>query len=157
MEGAAFLGHARTSTAITNEAQLVRSWGKNRRALVSAIDLFADGSKDVVQSLGVDVEERQPKPNATVPANLRPMKGKTPTVASVRWDPTAGAQGYMLQHATNTADPTTYAAPFSLTTVRYHLGGQTSGTTVYFRVAALDDNLPGSQTAFTAWVAVVVT
>jgi hypothetical protein len=111
----------------------------------------------VVQGLGVDVVERQAKPNATVPANLRPMKGKTPTVASVRWDPTDGAHGYMLQHATNTADPTTYVAPFSLTAARYHLGGQTSGTTVYFRVAALDADLPGSQTGFTAWVAVVVT
>jgi hypothetical protein len=147
---------AMLDTAIVNELQLVRSFGKNRRALAVAIDLFANGSKDTVQSFGVDVEARQARPAATIPVNLRPMKVKKTNYGSVRWDPTVGAQGYMLQHATNTADATTFVAPIMTTAARYYLGGQTPGATVYFRVAALDTALTGGQTGFTAWVAVMV-
>jgi hypothetical protein len=39
---------------------------------------------------------------------------------------------------------------------RYWLTGQTSGTTVYFRVLACDEALPNGQTPYTAWVAVLV-
>jgi hypothetical protein len=142
--------------AIVNEVQLVRAFGAGRRALVASIEVFSKGSKDVIKSFGVDVEERKPRPEATVPMGLRPMKVKKPNHASVRWDPTLGAQGYMLQHATNSADASTYAAPFRVTAARYYLGGQTPGATVYFRVAALDTALSGGQTAFSAWVAVMV-
>jgi hypothetical protein len=144
-------------TALTNEPPLLREAAANKLAVVSAINLFSKGSKDTVQSFGVDVVERQARPQPIVPVNLRPMKVNKTTVASVRWDPTLGAQGYALQHTTNTADTTTYAAPFKTTGARYHLTGQTTGTTVYFRVAALDTALSGGQTAYTAWVAVLVT
>ena len=144
-------------TAISNEPSLVRDCNLNKRQMLAAIDVFSKGSKDMVKSFNVEVEARQTRPEATVPVNVRPMKVNRPTYASVRWNPTIGAQGYMLQHATNTADASTYAAPIRVTQARYHLGGQTAGTTVYFRVAALDTAVPGGQTAFSAWVAVVVT
>jgi hypothetical protein len=143
--------------ALSNEPSLVRDCNLNKRQMLAAIDVFSKGSKDTVKSFNVEVEARQTRPEATVPANLRAMKVVMPTHARVRWDPTLGAEGYMVQHATNTADPSTYAAPVRTTGARYDLGGQTAGTTVYFRVAALDTALPGGQTAFSAWVAVVIT
>ena len=144
------------ATAITNEPPLVRAVHAGKRGLVSAIDTFSKGSKDMVQSFTVDVEQRTPRPEATVPVDLRPMKTTKSATARARWAPTPGADGYMLQHATNTADATTYAAPFRVAVAHYDLVGQTPGTTIYFRVAAVDSRLPGGQTAFTAWVGVFV-
>jgi hypothetical protein len=46
------------SPAETNEAPLLRRWGTKRRALESAIEDFADGSKDVALTFNVKLEEK---------------------------------------------------------------------------------------------------
>ena len=84
------------------------------------------------------------------------MKSKTHDRAGFRWKPTPGAHGYMLQHALNPADATTYSAEISLSESRFWLTNQTRGTTVYFRVLACDARLPNGRTAYTAWVPVIV-
>ena len=144
--------------AETAEPALMRRCKVRRNLVIGAAQSFGDGAAQVVQSLNMEVATREEKPLATVPQNLRSMKKKVPTYASVRWDPTPGAHGYLLQHATNPADSTTYSAQISMTAAKYHLSGQTAGTTVYFRVLACDARLlPTGQSAFTAWVAVLVT
>jgi hypothetical protein len=140
----------------TAEPALVRRWKVRRDMVLTAIKSFGDGSKQAVQGFNVEVAQRQVKPLAVLPENLRALKKPQPTYANVRWDKVPGAHGYVLQHCTNTADPTTYSAPINLSEARYHLSGQTPGTTVWFRVAACDSALPNGQTAFTAWVPVVV-
>ena len=149
-------GHALLEAAILAEPPLVRRWYDRTVAVETAIRLFADGSKEVAQSFEVPVAQKTTTPEATVPQNLRPMKVKKPSNASGRWDKVPGATGYLLQHASNPNDPSTYSAPINCTGVMYHLPGQTVGTTVYFRVLAIDKRLPGGQTAYTAWVAVLV-
>jgi hypothetical protein len=145
------------ATAETNEPALLRRWQVRKDATLTAIEAFGDGSKQLVQSFNVPVEERRARPTPGVPVNLRPMKIKTPTFASVRWDPTLGARGYLVQHATNPADATTYSAQIATSQARYHLAAQTTGTTIYFRVLACNKALPNGQTAYTAWVSVLVT
>jgi hypothetical protein len=146
------------SLAETAEPALMRRCRVRRNLVLGAVQSFGDGAAQAVQSLNMAVEEREPTPLAITPQNLRSMKKKVPTSAAVRWDPTPGAKGYLLQHATNPADPTTYSPQISLTAAKYYLGGQTPGATVYFRVLACDGRLvPTGQTAFTAWFAVFVT
>jgi hypothetical protein len=140
--------------AETAEPALVRRYHVRRNGVLTAIAAFADGSKQIVQSFGTGVEERRVAPLAETPANLRRMVKPKLGVASVRWDRTPGAHGYLLQHCTNPSDPTTYSQPISVSAARYHLGGQTPGATIYFRVLACDASLPNGQTPYTAWVAV---
>jgi hypothetical protein len=143
-------------TAETNEPALKRRWTIRKESVLVAIKAVGDGSKDIVQSFSVAVEQKKPKVQATVPVDVRAMKVNLPTFASVRWNPTPGAHGYLLQHATNPSDPTTISAAIPCKAARYHLGGQTAGTTVYFRVLACDETLPNGQTAYSAWVPVLV-
>jgi hypothetical protein len=143
-------------TADTNEPALKRRWGVRKDAVLVAIKAEGDGSKDIVQSFNVAVEQKKPRVQATVPVGLRGMKVHMPTYASVRWNPTPGAHGYLLQHATNPSDPTTFSVAIPCKGARFHLGGQTAGTTVYFRVLACDESLPNGQTAYCGWVAVHV-
>jgi hypothetical protein len=150
-------GRAQLTQAETAEPALMRRCRVRRNLLLGAIESFGDGAAQAVQSFNVSVEERQAKPLAVVPLNLRAMAKKTPTYASVRWTAVPGARGYLVQHATNPNDPTTYSAPISVTAARYHLTGQAVGAMIYFRVLACDPRLtPTGQTAYTAWVAVVV-
>jgi hypothetical protein len=144
-------------TALAAEPTLIRRASTRRRGVINAIDAFSDGSKEVALSFTVELEGRQPSPDAIVPQNLRPMKLKKPTVASVRWDPVEGCQGYEIQHCTNPADPSTFSTSDHVTGSRFDLLGQAPGTTVYFRVLSLDKKLPGGKTAYTTWVPVVVT
>jgi hypothetical protein len=148
-------GKAAVALAETSQPILMRRWAVRKDAVMVAIAAYGDGSKDLVQTF-VAVEEREPAPLAGVPVNLRAMKVNKPTIASVRWDPTPGAHGYLLQHATNPADPTTYSAAISTPGARFHLPGQAPATMVYFRVLACDPALPNGQTAYTAWVGVAV-
>ncbi len=143
--------------AETAEPALMRRCKVRRNLVLGAIESFGDGAAQTVQSLNVAVAERVASPLAIVPQNLRPMKKQTAAYASVRWDKTPGARGYLLQHATNPADATTYSPQIVVTAAKFHLAGQTPGATVYFRVLACDPRLaPTGQTAYTAWVAVIV-
>ncbi len=142
--------------AVTAEPALVRRWKVRRNMVLTSIKAFGDGLKQTVQGFNVEVEQKQAAPLAVVPLNLHAMKKPKPTYASVMWDPTPGAHGYVLQHCTNPADATTFSAPIPLSAAKYHLAGQTPGTTVYFHVCACDSALPNGQTPFTAWVPVVV-
>jgi hypothetical protein len=143
-------------TAETNEPTLVRRVGVTRRGVGNSIEIFADGSKDTANSFNVAVEDKQQKPEAITPENLRAMKSKTHDRAGCRWDPVPGAHAYILQHAANPADSSTYSAELSIAKARFWLTSQTRGSTVYFRVLACDERLPNGRTPYSAWVAVVV-
>jgi hypothetical protein len=150
-------GHEMVRLAEAAEPGLIRRYRVRRNLVLGAVQSAGDGTAAGVQSFNLEVHQRTQAPLAVVPENLRAMKAKMPTYASVRWDVVPGAKGYMLQHCTNPADPTTYAPPISVTAARYHLTGQTPGITVYFRVLACDARLGGTgQTAYTAWLPVVV-
>lgn len=140
-----------------NEPVLLRRVSAQRRGLESAIEIFSDGSKDVVNSFKVTVQQKQEPPEAVTPQNFRAMKPTTHDRAGCRWDPTPGAHGYILQHATNPNDPATFSPEISLSQSKYWLLGLTPGTTVHFRALACDASLPNGRTAYTDWLAVLVT
>jgi hypothetical protein len=144
-------------TAEANEPVCVRRLNAQRRSLNSAIEVFADGSKDVANSFGAPLAGKETTPEAITPVNLRGMQSKTHDRAGVRWDPVPGAHGYILQHATNQNDPTTFSAEMSVRGAKFWLAGQTRGTTIYFRVLACDDRLPNGRTTYTGWLGVLVT
>ena len=135
---------------------IVRHWGLRRTGLLQAVNVFADGSKEKVQAFNLNVIERTEAPPATVPVNLRQVASKKPTTPTVAWTALKPGYGYLVQHATNPNDATTYAAPAMSKVARYALTGQALGAVLYFRVLALDPSLPGGQTAYSAWVTVTV-
>ena len=150
-------GKAKTDlqTAETNEGPMMRRWTALAHGLLNAIEVYADGSKEVAQSFNVPLVDKQAKPQATTPEELRPMKERKHHCAGWRWAPTDGAHGYMIQHCTNPSDPATYSEAIASSAARFWLDGQTPGATVYLRVLACDTTLPNGQTAYTTWVAAI--
>lgn len=142
--------------ARTDQATTARRWKGRASGCIVAVTAFADGSKDIVTGFGMGVAARVESPLETMPVGLHGVRGKTVATATAQWKTHVGNHGYMVQHASNTADPTTYSPPMHASAGKFVLTGQTPGATVYFRVAACDARLPGHQTDYTAWVAVTV-
>ncbi len=156
--GAALVASLEKQLAAAHAAQLtnLRRWGTRRVGVLNALNVLCDGSKDMMATFGVAVAEPAAHVAASVPVDLKSVKSATTGVAAVKWWGTPkNADGFMVQHATNTADPTTYSAAIPCTKRSFQLPGQTPAATIYFRVAAQDPSLPGGVTAWTAWVPAV--
>jgi hypothetical protein len=147
---------AALATARSNQAAVVRRWQARCRGCLNAINVYADGSKDLVASFSVGVAERTASPLETVPTGLEGVRSKTAGTASWKWKTHKGNHGYMVQHCTNPSDPTTFSVPVYASAGKLSLSGLTPGATVYLRVAACDPRLPARQTDYTVWISVLV-
>jgi len=144
-------------TARSDQLAILRRWGLRRQGVLNAINVFCDGSKDVMKTFGVAVATDAPHVEPGVPVDVQPIKSRKTGLAGVTWYGTPeNRSGFQVQHATNTADPTTYSTPIACSKRSFYLSGQLPAATIYFRVLAVDPLLPGGQTAWSPWVAAVV-
>ena len=125
-----------------------RKWQSAYDHLLGTVEVFADGSVEVVKSFGLEVRAT----NAALgplaaPAKLVLSTGKKSGEVKAQWSKT-GHKGYVVQQATDPASPATFVAPHAWTKTKYTLGGLPSGTNVYFRVAAVD---PTSASGISPW------
>jgi hypothetical protein len=139
-----------------NEPVFARRWDTKKRAAFSAVTDYSDGSIDTVKGFGCGVLGHAPLPPADVPQNLHDGVSKKKGTALAVWDTVKSKHDFMVQYATNPADPATHADPVLSSKAQFKLAGQTQGATLHFRVQALDPKLPGGKTDWTAWVPVIV-
>jgi hypothetical protein len=135
---------------------LLRRWNASRRGVLNAVSTHSDGSKDTVLALSLSVGQKAPLPDATEVQELRAKASKKKGTAGVVWKRQLGASQYMVQSCTDPSDPATYAAPVGSSKASFELAGQTPGAMISFRVLALDPALPGGQTDYSPWIAVMV-
>jgi hypothetical protein len=148
---------ARLAAARRQEAVVVRDWRAAKLHVLASVNVRCAGSKDRVQGFGYDVALYEHQPPRGVPQGLHGKRSKKPGVATASWTTHRGEHNlFVVQYATDLADPTTYSAPISWTRGTYVLEGQTPGQTIYFRVAVVEPKLPLHQTAYTDWVPVMV-
>ncbi len=140
-----------------NQLINLRRWTLQRQGVLSAINLFSDGSSDTMATFGVAVASSTAHTPASVPVGLMSRKDKVSRAVAWQWLLTPkNRYGFMVQHATNVADATTYSQPMMITKRSFKLLLQTAGTTLYLRVMALDPALPTGQTDWTGWVSSIV-
>jgi len=87
------------------------------------------------------------------PEGLTVAPGKATGSVLVEWKRGAAGHGFIAQHATDPVSPVTISGIFPVTSPRKTLGGLPSGSTVYFRVAAVDPTVESGQSPWTTWVA----
>jgi hypothetical protein len=151
------IGPARATltTLIANQHVLERRWGAKKRAFFSAVNIHADGSKDIVSGLACEVLAAQPIPPQGVPQNIRDRHLKVRGSAGAVWD-TTRKPDFMVQICTNPADPATFQEPVHITRSRHTVTGQTPGATLHIRVQTLDSKLPNGKSEYSAWVPIIV-
>jgi hypothetical protein len=143
--------------ARTNQLANLRRWTLQRQAVLSAINVFCDGSKDTMLTFSVEVATSTAHDPASTPVGVLTRKSKVSGAVAWQWLLTPkNRYGFMVQHATNVADATTYSQPMVSSKRSFKLLLQTPGTAISLRVMALDPALPTGQTNWSAWVPNVV-
>ena len=118
-----------------------RDWKASTQHVLSTVNVFSQGSVDAVKSFAMEVQSRNAAGAPQAPVNLTVVRGAKPGEALARWKRVGKvSHGFVVQHATDIANPTTYSAYAPSTRMKYTLNGLPSGTTVYVRVAAIDPN-----------------
>ena len=129
------------ATAMSDLRIARRNWLVSTDHVLSTVNVFSQGSVDAVKGFSLEVRTRTAAGAPQAPINLTVVRGAKPGEVLVHWKRVGkGRNGFVVQHATDTANQATYSAYAPSTRQKYTLGGLPSGTTVYVRVAAIDPN-----------------
>jgi hypothetical protein len=91
------------------------------------------------------------------PEGLATSPGANAGQAAVKWERGQARHGFLVQHATDVANPATFSQPTACTKITFTLSGLApSGSSVFFRVAAVDPHAPTGQSPWSGWVSATV-
>ncbi len=140
--------------AVANQTQLRRNWSDALDHTLATVSTITQGSADQVHDLGLDVRTRLPSgiPKAT-PTGFAPLATNVAGTVIVHWDRGDGNHGFVVQRASDVANPATFSAVTPTTKTKATFSGLASGTLVHVRVAAIDPASAQGQSAWTDWVA----
>jgi len=135
----------------TKQVSSRRDWSSTIKLLLGTVEVFCGGSVDRVKAFSLDVRHPLSTGALAAPAGLSLIKGKHAGEVIAQWTRGNAHAGFVVQHATDTANPATYSAQSPCTKVKYTLGGLPSGSIVHFRVAAVDPRAPGDLSPWSEW------
>ena len=129
-----------------------RTWTDSMKHVLASVALVTQGSADQVHDLGFDVRVTTTSGPLAVPAGLTAMPTTVVGEVSVKWELGFARHGFIVQHATDVANPATYSLPVPSTKSKFKLEGLTSNSVVHVRVAAIDPASPSGQSPYCDWV-----
>jgi len=139
--------------ATANQRGLRRNWVDALKHTLASVSVVTQGSADQVHELGFDVRTHTTPGGLTpTPVGLAARQSKVVGEAIVYWDRGSARHGFLVQHATDVANAATISLPIACTKTKFKLSGLASGSTVHFRIAAIDPASPQGQSAWTDWV-----
>ena len=145
------------AAAEAKQLTLRRNWRVCKRHVLSTVSIVCAGSADAVKGFSFAVITRTPASLLAAVEGITSSQGAATGEATIEWPKGLARNGFLVQHATNAADATTYSAPIACTKTRYTLAGASpSGSSVSFRVAAVDPLAPSGQSPWSVWVAATV-
>jgi hypothetical protein len=129
-----------------------QSWIVATRQMTSNVEVVCQGSPDLVHGLGFDVLTHGPAVAQAAPSGVVALPGTVGGEAVVSWQRGSGRHGFIVQHATDVANPATLSAAIPCTKTKYTLEGAPSLSIVHFRVAAIDPTSSTGQSPWSDWV-----
>jgi hypothetical protein len=146
--------HSDLATATSLQTTLRMKWLSGRKHTITSVGVFASGDPTIITDLAFTVLTRAAVGSEiTVPTGIVTSPGTVQGEVLFAWDEGSNRHGFMVQHATNPADPTTYSATIPCTAPSFTLDGQTPGAVVHIRVASIDPALKSHVTDWSPWVA----
>ena len=141
-------------TAVLARRSQLEQWAADTQHVVSCVNVLAGGDAEVLHALGVEaVTSTTPRVSA-VPGPIVIVPGAISGEAKVTWTASGTRHsGYVLQHATDVANPATISNSVVCTGRRYVIKGAQPASVVYVRVAAIDPSSETGQTAWSDWAA----
>jgi hypothetical protein len=129
-----------------------RDWQVTKAQVMSTATGVCGGSADRLKALSLDVIEHARVGALAAPAGLAVNPGKLSGDITAAWTKGIAKHGFLAQHASNPADATTYSSSIACTRAKLTLHGMPSGSSISFRVAAIDPASPTGQSPWSAWV-----
>ena len=139
---------AQLAVLVANQQGHRRDWNAAKKRVISESEVASNGSADQLRVLGLDVVTRVSSGPLAAPGELSTALGKAAGEVVLTWHRGNAAHGFLVQHATDVANPATYSLLMASTRAKYTLKGAQSSTIVHFRVAAID---PASATGASPW------
>jgi hypothetical protein len=134
-----------------------QKWRASTRQMIGIVTVVAEGSPDAVQTLGFDVRPHVAAvPQTSAPGGIVSMPGEAAGEAIVTWQRGIARHGFLVQRATDPADPTTYSVPVPCTKTKYKTDGEKPETLAHFRVTAIDPTSASGIGPWSDWVASTV-
>ena len=136
------------AAAIADVHAARRDWKAATQQVIATAASTCQGSVDQVRALGFDVRTHNPVGALPPPNGLTVTPGKELGEAVFAWNRGSAKLGFVVQHATDVANPATLSGNLISTRSKFTLKGAQPSSTVYFRVAAVD---PSSETDLGPW------
>jgi hypothetical protein len=145
------------AAAEAKQRSLRVKWSACKRQVVSTVALRCAGSADDVKGFSFDVITHATASMLAAIDGITGEPGAAVGQAMWKWSRGLAKHGFVVQHATDVANPATYSPQLPFTKTRYTLGGLTpSGSNVYLRVAAVDPHASTAMSPWSVWVSASV-
>ena len=143
---------AQLFAAEAKQTVLRRNWAASKAQVVSSVTAYCGGDAAKVKGFNLDVVSHARLGPLEVPADLTVNPGKVAGELISKWTKGVAVHGFLVQHATDPANPATISPPVPCTQPKFVLEGLPSNASVSVRVAAIDPAVPGHQSPWSAWV-----
>jgi len=140
-------------TVTAEQRGLRRDWNVATQHVLATVAMHTQGSADQIHAYGFDVLARAGSVTVETPADLVTSLGKATGEVAFRWARGSARHGFLVQHATDTANAATVSSAVPCTKAKYTLTGALPAQTVFFRVAAIDPASPTGHTPWSDWIA----
>jgi len=143
--------------AEAKQLQLRRKYRSCRKQVLSSVAVVCAGSASDVTGFSLDVITRTAAKPLDAMTGITTQPGANIGDATAKWLRGLARHGFIVQHATDTANAATYSPAIPCTHVTYTVkNAGASGSTVYLRVAAVDPTSPTGMSPWSAWIAATV-
>src|SRR5262249_48956310 len=121
--------------------------------LTALVAIFCEGSSDRVHAFGFDVRQHSLSGAVHAPVGITSTPGAISGTVMFQWTRGNARRGFVIQHASDAANPATYSQIVRGTKAKYARAGAPPASTVYFRVAAIDSKVASGQGPWSDWTA----
>jgi hypothetical protein len=147
---------ADTKTALAKLASLRCDWQVAKVQVMGTATSVCAGSPDRVKALNLDVLVHTRIGALAVPVGLAGVPGTGNGEVTLTWTRGNAIHGWLVQYATDPANPASFSTPSPSTKRKLTLNGLPHSANLSFRVAAIDPASPTGMTPWSAWVVATV-
>jgi hypothetical protein len=140
--------------AVAKQRTLRQVWSVATKQVLTSVDTFCANSLVKIQGFGLVGVTHAPQPLLDAPIGLATTPGTMPGEARLTWPRGLATHGFVVQHATDTGNSATYSQSIPCSKTKFTLeNAGPSGSSVYFRLAAIDPHASLGQSPWSAWIA----
>ena len=140
--------------AVAKQHTLRQAWSVATKQVLTSVDTFCANSLVKIQGFGLVGVTHALQPLLDAPTGLATSPGTMPGEARLTWPKGLATHGFVVQHATDMGNPATYSPSIPCSKTKFTLtSAGPSGSSVYFRLAAIDPHAASGQSPWSAWIA----